>query len=191
VLKGGLSRLGLAVSFATGIFRSGGRISNARVTARDFGGLQVLCAGKVHPHDRERKLLFNMKEILKDDVRVVFIPKEALEAATRVTAGVDLSLNTRAALNGIPSPGVLDGRWFEGHMQGVTSWCIGDRRANPPAAADPEHNTLSVYDKLEHVILPRFYNQRDRFIDVMRHATAINGSFSNTQRTLQQYAYYA
>jgi len=32
-----------------------------------------------------------------------------------------------------------------------------------------------------------FYQDRDRFIEVMRHAIALNGSFFNTQRMLQQY----
>jgi starch phosphorylase len=32
-----------------------------------------------------------------------------------------------------------------------------------------------------------FYKDRDRFIEVMRHAIAVNGSFFNTQRMLQQY----
>ena len=39
-----------------------------------------------------------------------------------------------------------------------------------------------------------FYNDRDRFIDIMRHAIALNGSFFNTQRMVQQYvrkAYFA
>ena len=46
---------------------------------------------------------------------------------------------------------------------------------------------------MEHVVLPIFYGNRDRFIDIMRHAIALNGSFFNTQRMLQQYvlrAYY-
>jgi starch phosphorylase len=32
-----------------------------------------------------------------------------------------------------------------------------------------------------------YYSDRDRFIDVMRQSIAINGSFFNTQRMLQQY----
>jgi starch phosphorylase len=32
-----------------------------------------------------------------------------------------------------------------------------------------------------------FYQHQDRFIDVMRHSIAVNGSFFNTQRMLQQY----
>jgi starch phosphorylase len=32
-----------------------------------------------------------------------------------------------------------------------------------------------------------FRNDRDRYVEVMRHAIAVNGSFFNTQRMLQQY----
>jgi starch phosphorylase len=32
-----------------------------------------------------------------------------------------------------------------------------------------------------------YYVQRDDYLDVMRHAIALNGSFFNTHRMLQQY----
>jgi starch phosphorylase len=32
-----------------------------------------------------------------------------------------------------------------------------------------------------------FYQDRDRYIDLMRHAIALNGSFFNAQRMLLQY----
>jgi starch phosphorylase len=44
-----------------------------------------------------------------------------------------------------------------------------------------------LYDKLEHVVIPCFYKERERFIEVMRHAIALNGSFFNTHRMIQQY----
>ncbi len=37
------------------------------------------------------------------------------------------------------------------------------------------------------MILPLYYNERSRFLEVMQHAIAINGSFFNTQRMVQQY----
>jgi len=39
----------------------------------------------------------------------------------------------------------------------------------------------------ERVIMPMFHNDRDRYVEVMRNAMAVNGSFFNTQRMLQQY----
>jgi starch phosphorylase len=49
------------------------------------------------------------------------------------------------------------------------------------------NDAASLYDQLEHVVMPLFYRERPRFIEVMRHAIALNGSFFNTQRMVQQY----
>jgi starch phosphorylase len=48
-------------------------------------------------------------------------------------------------------------------------------------------DAVALYEKLERVILPMFYDDRACFIEIMRHAIALNGSFFNTQRMLQQY----
>jgi len=56
------------------------------------------------------------------------------------------------------------------------------------------NDAFYLYDKLEQDVIPLFYRDRDGFIDIMRHAIALNGSFFNTQRMLQQYvlkAYFA
>ena len=70
----------------------------------------------------------------------------------------------------------------------MTGWGLGERcevTANPGdrAACD----AASLYEKLERVVVPLFYRDRERFLDVMRHAIALNGSFFNTQRMVQQY----
>jgi starch phosphorylase len=53
--------------------------------------------------------------------------------------------------------------------------------------SDHSRDAASLYDKLEQIILPLYYVQRDDYLDVMRHAIALNGSFFNTHRMLQQY----
>jgi len=43
-------------------------------------------------------------------------------------------------------------------------------------------------------VLPLYYRQRDNYVEVMRYAIALNGSFFNTQRMVTQYvakAYFA
>jgi len=45
----------------------------------------------------------------------------------------------------------------------------------------------SSYRKLEAVVIPLYYDDRPRFIDVMRYAIAINGSFFHTQRMMRHY----
>ena len=37
------------------------------------------------------------------------------------------------------------------------------------------------------LILPLFYKDRAKYLSVMLHSIAINGSFFNTQRMVQQY----
>jgi len=44
-----------------------------------------------------------------------------------------------------------------------------------------------MYDKLEHVILPLFYQRPTAFAEVMRSTIALNGSFFNAQRMMGQY----
>ncbi len=93
----------------------------------------------------------------------------------------------KAAVNGVPSLSVLDGWWVEGCIEGVTGWSIGERDASAENHGDPEHDARSLYDKLEHVIVPMYYQDRDKFIEIMRNAIAINGSFFNTERMLREY----
>jgi starch phosphorylase len=110
---------------------------------------------------------------------------------------VDLWLNTpkrpneasgtsgmKAALNGVPSLSILDGWWIEGCLEGMTGWAIGRRDG---AFDDTDGDAASLYDKLERVVLPMFYGQPEAFANVMRTAIAVNGSFFNAQRMLEQY----
>ncbi|MBI2998285.1 MAG: alpha-glucan family phosphorylase, partial [Deltaproteobacteria bacterium] len=93
----------------------------------------------------------------------------------------------KAALNGVPSLSVLDGWWIEGHIEGVTGWSIGEDGRGMAESRDSSQDATSLYDKLEQVMIPIFYQDRNRFIDVMVHSIALNGSFFNTHRMIQQY----
>lgn len=92
----------------------------------------------------------------------------------------------KAALNGVPSVSILDGWWIEGCIGDVTGWAIGELPDAAGAGEDRSpRDAAALYGKLEQVIVPMFC--RDRFVDVMRHAIALNGSFFNTQRMVLQY----
>ena len=168
------------------------------------GPFQVIYAGKAHPQDQGGKELikriFQAKEQLRPDVKIAYIENYDMEFGKMITSGVDLWLNTpqppmeasgtsgmKAALNGVPSFSVLDGWWIEGHIEGVTGWSIGETRRDTEETSNWSKDASSLYDKLEHIILPLFYHDRDRFIDVMRHAIALNGSFFNTHRMILEY----
>lgn len=195
---------------ATGYKRADLILSNLdrlREMARECGKFQIVFGGKAHPNDGGGKeiirRIFKAKRALRKVVPTVFLDDYNLELGGKITAGVDLWLNTpqfpleasgtsgmKAALNGVPSLSILDGWWVEGHLENVTGWAIGEKRLadNGSAPTDNQAEAESLYNKLEKVILPMFYGDRARYIGVMRHAIAINGAFFNTQRMVQQYA---
>jgi starch phosphorylase len=78
----------------------------------------------------------------------------------------------------------LDGWWVEGHVEHVTGWSIGDDSKNP---GDYPHDAVSLYDKLERIILPLYYGKPEAYGQVRRSAIALNGSFFNTHRMVSQY----
>jgi starch phosphorylase len=45
----------------------------------------------------------------------------------------------------------------------------------------------SMYRKLQETIVPMYYGDRDRWIEVMRYAIALNGSFFNSERMIDEY----
>jgi starch phosphorylase len=179
-------------------------IDRLKVIAKTVGPFQIVFAGKAHPRDEKGKeiikRIFQMKEVLKGDIRIAYLENYDMELGKIITSGVDVWLNTpqrpyeasgtsgmKAALNGVPSLSVLDGWWIEGHIEGVTGWAIGENEGRMGENHDPSQDATFLYQELEHVVIPLFCEKQDRFIDVMRHTIALNGSFFNTQRMLQQY----
>jgi starch phosphorylase len=181
-------------------------LDRLREIAKDVGQFQIIFAGKAHPNDGGGKdiirRIFKSKKALRKNIAVVFLDEYNLDLGGKMTSGVDLWLNTpqfpleasgtsgmKAALNGVPSLSILDGWWVEGHIEGVTGWSIGEPRRGPGngTAIDNQTEAESLYSKLESVILPLYYGERHKFLEVMQHAIAINGSFFNTQRMVQQY----
>jgi len=169
--------------------------------AETTGRLQIVYAGKAHPQDeggkRAIERVFAARAVLGSTVPVVYLANHDMALGQLLVAGVDAWLNTpqppleasgtsgmKAALNGVPSLSVLDGWWIEGHIEGVTGWSIGDDRAGDDRT---ESDAASLYDKLEQIVVPLFYQHRDAFIDVMRHAIALNGSFFNSHRMVEEY----
>ncbi len=198
VLTIGFARRATAYKRADLLFSDLDRLT--RIVSR-AGPLQVLYGGKAHPNDDGGKRLiqsiFAAAAALRDKVKIVYLEEYDMSLAKYVCSGVDLWLNTpqkpfeasgtsgmKAALNGVPSLSVLDGWWIEGNVEGVTGWAIGDTWE---AESDPARETSSLYDKLEQVIVPMFYQRPDEYSRVMRWAIAINGSYYNAQRMLLQY----
>jgi starch phosphorylase len=152
---------------------------------------QIVLAGKAHPHDENGKRLIEQLHAYArasaGTIPVAYVPDYSMEVAQILIAGVDVWLNTplppleasgtsgmKAAFNGVPNLSVLDGWWIEGCIEGVTGWAIDDTR--------------SLYDKLEHVVLPLYYNDdQGGWIKVMKGAISKNASYFNSHRMMHRY----
>ncbi|HVW78079.1 MAG TPA: alpha-glucan family phosphorylase [Alloacidobacterium sp.] len=166
--------------------------------AREHGGLQIIYSGKAHPADEPgkakiRRVIEMAHKLDSDALHIVYLENYEWQLGALLTSGVDVWLNTpkrpyeasgtsgmKAALNGVPSLSILDGWWIEGWIEGVTGWAIEDHEDETAEAG-------SLYDHLERVLLPLYYTQPQQWRRIMRSTIALNGSFFNTQRMLEQY----
>ena len=168
--------------------------------AHAVGPMQIVFGGKAHPRDEGGKELIRRihraAAELAGKVSVIYLENYEMALAAKMVAGVDLWVNNpmkpleasgtsgmKAALNGVPSLSVLDGWWIEGHVEGATGWSIGSSESE----GDQSRDAQDLYLKLERVILPLFYGLPLAYAEVMRSAIALNGSFFNTQRMVEQY----
>lgn len=182
-----------------------------RSLAEQTGNIQIVFAGKAHPHDEQGKQLIQeimrLKDTILPEVKIVYLENYDWDLARFITSGVDVWLNTpqppleasgtsgmKAALNGIPSLSILDGWWIEGCIEDVTGWAIGDAKSSDMGEADcSARDGDLLYEKLQNVVIPLYYEQRDAWLRIMSHTIALNASYFNTQRMIQQYvlkAYY-
>jgi starch phosphorylase len=172
--------------------------------AKAAGGLQILFAGKAHPHDGPGKAIIQhvveeAARLSDDTLRILYLENYDWGLGAKLTAGVDVWVNTprrpyeasgtsgmKAAMNGVPSLSILDGWWIEGHIEGVTGWAIED-------GANDEEEAESMYRKLESAVVPLYLDAPEKWARLMRTTLAFNGSYFNTNRMVKQYnrnAYY-
>jgi len=168
------------------------------------GPFQIVYAGKAHPKDQQGKELiqriFQAINSLNSDVKIAYLENYDIELGKLLTSGVDLWINTpmppmeasgtsgmKAALNGVPSLSIPDGWWIEGCIEGITGWSIGHDGHDTETERDTEQDAAVLFDKLESTIIPLYYHQPEQFRCIMSHCIALNGSFFNTQRMVQQY----
>jgi len=170
------------------------------------GEIQVVFAGKAHPRDWMGKRLieevFEMKAKLKDVMKIVFLENYDLNIASLLTSGVDVWLNTpippyeasgtsgmKAAHNGVINFSVLDGWWVEGCIEGVTGWAIGPSPKEKMDESERRHREVTqLYDKLEYLIIPMFYQKRDDWIQMMENSIGKVAYYFNSHRMMRRYA---
>jgi starch phosphorylase len=176
-----------------------------RLKAIGEGKLQLIYAGKAHPNDQPGKALieriFQFKEKLKGQIKMVYLANYDMELALKLVSGVDVWLNTplrpreasgtsgmKAAHNGVLNFSVLDGWWIEGHIEGFTGWAIGPSPTDTKLedGNDPR-DAQDLYRKLEQFIIPTFYYEKGIWIRMMQNAIGKNAYYFNTHRMMRRY----
>ena len=183
-------------------------LERLREIVRKRGPLQLVFAGKAHPRDEPGKDLIarivGAARELGEEIPVLYLEDYDMDVAKILVSGCDLWLNTperpleasgtsgmKAAHNGVPSLSSLDGWWIEGCVEGLTGWALGSVPSTEDSGESRERDAEDLYRKLEQTIVPLFYEGRTAWVDVMRHAIALNASYFNTHRMVQQYMTHA
>ena len=165
--------------------------------------VQFVFAGKAHKDDdRGKRVIQEIAcyiESLKGEIEIAYLEDYDIGLAEKIVPGVDVWLNTpsppleasgtsgmKAAHNGVPQFGTLDGWWLEGCIENITGWSIGGEKTEEQES-DDNADRQDLFAKLEDWIMPKYYNDRDNWIRTMRSCIAINASFFNTNRMIQQY----
>ena len=170
--------------------------------------LQIIYAGKAHPHDIPGKEL--IRELVhfsrKEEVlgRLVFLEDYDMNIARYLTSGSDVWLNTprrpleasgtsgmKAGMNGVLNCSVLDGWWAEG-FRADNGWAIGLGEEYRDEELQDKIESEALYDLLEREIVPTFYRRgRDNlpreWIAKMRASMKSVGKNFSTHRMLEDY----
>jgi starch phosphorylase len=139
--------------------------------------MQLVFAGKAHPHDDQGKEL--IRTIVhfagESDVRtrVVFLEDYDIALARALYRGVDVWLNNprrpleacgtsgmKAALNGALNLSILDGWWAE-MFNGENGWAIGKAEEYADKSYQDQVEASALYDLIERRVIPAFYDRRE------------------------------
>lgn len=185
---------------ATGYKRAQLLFSDPKRLAKISGGkLQIIFSGKAHPKDSSGKEIiqgiFKTSEKLFESITIAYLENYNMHIGRLITSGVDVWLNTpqrpneasgtsgmKAVLNGIPNLSILDGWWSEGCRDKENGWAIGDHKDSTDKA-----DANFLYELLENEVIPTYYNDRAKWISLMKEAIKTAVDFT-AQRMVQDYA---
>jgi glycogen phosphorylase len=166
--------------------------------------LQLVFAGKAHPADAAGKAMVArlVAGARRWPENVVFLENYDMRLGAALTRGCDVWLNNprrpmeasgtsgmKAAMNGVLNASILDGWWPEGCVHGETGWAIGEEHE------ETEHDTArrdqldrdAAYHVLAYEVMPRYYEDRERWITMMQNSIAMASWRFSSDRMLQDY----
>jgi len=170
--------------------------------------VQIIFAGKAHPHDHGGKeLIRQIVHLAQQDrfrKRIVFLEDYNIEVARYMVQGVDVWLNNprrpleasgtsgmKVPVNGGINFSVLDGWWCEGYDK-ENGWTIGQGEDYDDPEYQDQVETTALYEMLENEIAPIYYERSSdgvprEWVRVMKNSMrTVNAEF-NTNRMVEEY----
>jgi starch phosphorylase len=169
-----------------------------RLLGDDHRPVQIIFAGKAHPHDEHGKgMLRDVVSFARErsvSHRLVFLEDFDMEMDHRLAAGADVWLNTprrpleacgiggmKSGANGGLNLSTLDGWWDEVFVEtddnAPVGWPIGGRGPWRDVEEQDDQDSASFYEQLEEHLVPAFYD-RDRHGIPQRWVAGIKASMA-------------
>jgi starch phosphorylase len=185
-----------------------------RILGDDERPVQIVFAGRAHPSD------FAGKDLLRDVVRfareaglahrIVFLEDFDIAMDQWLSQGVDVWLNTprrpdeacgiagmKAGISGALNFSTLDGWWDEvwraaDPARPPIGWVIGSDTVYASTAEQDAADAESLYDTLEHAIVPAFYDRGPdgiprRWLGSVKESLATLGPVWTSTRMVREY----
>jgi len=180
----------------------------ARILGDRDRPVQIVFAGKAHPHDNPGKELIRQivhmarREELR--LRLVFVENYDMNIARYLLQGVDVWLNTpirgheasgtsgiKAAANGVLNVSILDGWWNEAYTPEI-GWAIGRGEEYDDRSLQDHVESNALYNLLEQEVIPLFYARGSdgmprQWLEKMKASMKAVCPIFNTHRMLQEY----
>jgi len=166
------------------------------------GKLQIIFSGKAHPlDDGGKRIVANIVALTKKYPKsVVFLENYDMTIGSMLVRGSDVWLNNprrpqeasgtsgmKAAMNGVLNLSILDGWWPEACRDGVNGWQIGNGYENKNENKLDAHDQKALYNVLLGKVLPKYYNDKKGWIEMMKQSTLDTSKTFAVKRMLEEY----
>jgi phosphorylase/glycogen(starch) synthase len=170
--------------------------------------VQLIFAGKAHPHDKAGQDLIKMIiEISKRPEflgKIVFLQNYDINLAKTLVQGADIWLNTptrpleasgtsgeKAVVNGTLHFSVLDGWWVEGY-QPEAGWALTNEATYEDSGLQDDLDAEIIYSLLEQEVIPAFFDRNkndipENWVRMMKNSIASIAPHFLTTRMLHDY----